>query len=112
MNKEIFVKNINNIKNLLNKLDQLYDATDGAINLHEIDEIFELIVGLIELLEIEMNDTNNNIAYFIFEWYFGAPRYEDGCEVDEINGDSAHIDLGAAEKLYDYLNAYESERRV
>ena len=112
MNKEIFVKNINNIKNLLNKLDQLYDATDGAINLHEINEIFELIVGLIELLGIEMNDTNNNIAYFIFEWYFGVPRYKDGCEVDEINGDSVHIDLGAAEKLYDYLNAYDSEGRA
>lgn len=111
MNKEIFVKNINNIKNLLNKLDQLSDATDGVINLHEIDEIFELIVGLIELLGIEMNDTKKDIAYFIFELSFGA-EYEDGCAVDKINGDSVHIDLSTAEKLYDYLSIHKSERRV
>ena len=111
MNKEIFVKNINNIKNLLNKLDQLYDVTNGAINLHEINEIFELIVGLIELLGIEMNDTKKDIAYFIFELDFGA-EYEDGCAVDEISGNSVHIDLSTTEKLYDYLSAYKSERRV
>ena len=102
MNKEIFVKNINNIKHLLNKIEQLYDATNGVINLRKIGEIFELIVGLIELLEIEMNDTNKAIAYFIFELHFGA-EYEDGCAVDKINGNSVHIDLSTAEKLYDYL---------
>ena len=53
---------------------------------------------VVRLLEKIMGDSYGNISYFIYELDYGK-AYKDGC----ISDDNGIIDIGTAEKLYDFL---------
>ena len=53
---------------------------------------------VVQLLEKIMDDSGENISYFIYELDYGK-EYKEGC----ISDDNGNIDISTAEKLYDFL---------
>ncbi len=102
--KEEFVDIINRLREsseLVDKVDDLFRKSRDNIecdfcNGAGLQISHEGIV--VNLLEKLMQDKDENISYFIYELDYGRD-YQEGC----ISDNNVNIDIGTAEKLYDYL---------
>lgn len=98
LTKEEFVKYLRKVKDAF-ELD--CDINDLSYKKGvEFNTNFALLADpVIELLSVIMNDTENDIQYFVYELNFGEDYFA-GCFT---NNDDEDIDISNSEKLYDYL---------
>ena len=102
MTKELFIKHMNDIINLW----EFEDSINSVVSKYnqknmEISSIYfpSLIDNVVELLELNMNDSDEMISYWVFELDVGK-TYRDGCVSD---ADGNVIPLKTLDDLWNYL---------
>lgn len=100
MKKEVFVSIVNAIKaqrefdgKMFKKLSEVFEEFDGWYNTDVV------ITPIEDALEVEFDDTESMISYFMYDLDYGKEYPEEGAKLR----DGTVIDITTVEKLYDYL---------
>jgi len=103
MNKKIFIKHIKRIRELHIIEDKIQTALNLLTDQEGLDVYFNLdkpITFMIDILKDTMNDTFDNIPYFIYDLDFGKNKMAKNCITEK---DGKKISLQTPAQLYNYL---------